>query len=139
MTSHHSVTGDRVVRVFVSSTFRDMHAERDELIKRAFPQIRKLCEDRGVTFNEVDLRWGITEEESQRGKVLPTCLAEIQRCRPYFIGLLGERYGWVPEAIPAELIEQEPWLAEHRDCGPSIRYTNPAIRDNRIRRHARGP
>jgi len=114
MSSQPSVTRDRVVRVFVSSTFRDMHAERDELIKRIFPQLRKLCEERGVTWSEVDLRWGITEEESQRGEVLPICLAEIQRCRPYFIGLLGERYGWVPDVVPAELIEQEPWLEQHR-------------------------
>jgi uncharacterized protein DUF4062/AAA ATPase-like protein len=104
----------RVVRVFVSSTFRDMHAERNELIKRTFPQLRKLCAERGVTWGEVDLRWGITEEQSQRGEVWPICLAEIQRCRPYFIGLLGERYGWVPDEIPQELIEQEPWLQEHR-------------------------
>ncbi len=103
----------RVIRVFVSSTFRDMHAERDELILRIFPQLRKLCESRGVTWSEVDLRWGITEEQSQRGEVLPICLAEIQRCRPYFIGLLGERYGWVPDEISPELIEQEPWLKEH--------------------------
>lgn len=103
----------RVVRVFVSSTFRDMQAERDELIKRIFPQLRKLCEQRGVTWSEVDLRWGITEQQSERGEVLPICLAEIQRCRPYFIGLLGERYGWVPDEIPRELIEQEPWLAHH--------------------------
>ncbi|MEK6324073.1 MAG: tetratricopeptide repeat protein [Acidobacteriota bacterium] len=104
----------RVVRVFVSSTFRDMHAEREELIKRTFPQLRKLCEERGVTWGEVDLRWGITEEQSRRGEVVHICLAEIQRCRPYFIGLLGERYGWVPDEIPHELIDQEPWLAEHR-------------------------
>jgi len=104
---------ERVMRVFVSSTFRDMHAERDELIKRIFPQLRKICEERGVTWSEVDLRWGITEEQSQRGEVLPICLAEIHRCRPYFIGLLGERYGWVPEEIPRELIEREPWLVEH--------------------------
>jgi hypothetical protein len=26
-----------------------MHAERDELGKRIFPQLRKLCESRGVT------------------------------------------------------------------------------------------
>ncbi len=103
----------RVIRVFVSSTFRDMHAERDELVKRAFPQLRKLCESRGVTWSEVDLRWGVTEEQSKRGEVLPICLAEIQRCRPYFIGLLGERYGWVPDEILPELIEQEPWLKEH--------------------------
>jgi tetratricopeptide (TPR) repeat protein len=103
---------DRVIRVFVSSTFRDMHAERDELIKRVFPQLRKVCEERDVVFIDVDLRWGVTNEEAAEGKVLPVCLAEIRRCRPFFIGLLGERYGWVPQEIPSELIEQEPWLAE---------------------------
>jgi tetratricopeptide (TPR) repeat protein len=104
----------RVIRVFISSTFRDMQAERDELAKRIFPQLRKLCESRGVTWGEVDLRWGIPDEQKAEGKVLPICLAEIHRCRPYFIGLLGERYGWVPEEVPPALIAQEPWLAELR-------------------------
>ncbi|MCJ7823854.1 MAG: DUF4062 domain-containing protein, partial [Anaerolineales bacterium] len=104
---------DRVVRVFISSTFRDMQDERDLLIKKIFPQLRKLCEERSVTWTEVDLRWGITTEESSEGKVLPLCLAEIHRCRPYFIGLLGERYGWVPDSIPADLLESQPWLKEH--------------------------
>src|SRR3989337_3122091 len=107
-------TQERVIRVFGSSTFRDMFAERDELVKRIFPRLRRLCEERSVTWGEVDLRWGITEEEKAEGKVLPICLAEIQRTRPYFIGALGERYGWVPNEIPQELIEQEPWLSEHR-------------------------
>jgi tetratricopeptide (TPR) repeat protein len=104
---------DRVIRVFVSSTFRDMQEEREELTKRVFPQLRKLCESRGVTWGEVDLRWGVTDEQKAEGKVLPICLAEIERSRPYFIGLLGERYGWVPDEIDAALIEQEPWLSEH--------------------------
>ena len=108
-------TDDRVIRVFVSSTFRDMQAERDELVLKIFPQLRRLCEERGVTWGEIDLRWGITEEQSQRGEVLPICLEEIRRCRPYFIGLLGERYGWIPEAIPAEVLEHEPWIREHAD------------------------
>jgi len=77
---------DRVIRVFVSSTFADMHAEREELVKRVFPELRKLCEARGVTWGEVDLRWGIPDECKAEGKVLPICLAEIQNCRPYFIG-----------------------------------------------------
>jgi tetratricopeptide (TPR) repeat protein len=106
------VTGARrrAIRVFVSSTFRDMHAERDELVKRAFPQVRKLCERRGVAWAEVDLRWGVTDEQKSEGKVLGICLAEIQNCRPFFIGLLGQRYGWVPETIPPELVEGETWL-----------------------------
>ncbi len=103
---------DRVIRVFISSTFRDMHAERDYLVKFVFPQLRRLCEARGVTWGEVDLRWGVTDEEAAEGKVLPICLEEINRCRPYFIGLLGERYGSVPQSIPAELLEKEDWLRE---------------------------
>ena len=54
----------RAIRVFVFSTFRDMQAERDELVKRIFPQLRKLCESRGVTWGEVDLRWGMTDEQT---------------------------------------------------------------------------
>ena len=92
-----------------------MQAERDELVKFIFPQLRKLCEQRGVGWGEVDLRWGITDEQKSEGKVLPICLDEIQRCRPYFIGVLGERYGWVPDEISLDLIEREPWLAEHTD------------------------
>ncbi len=100
--------------MFVSSTFRDMQRERDELAKQTFLQLRKRCVERGVTWGEVDLRWGIPDEQKQAGKVLPTCLAEIERCRPYFIGLLGERYGWVPEEIGADLVEERAWLGEYR-------------------------
>ncbi len=104
---------DRVIRVFVSSTFHDMKAERDELVLRAFPQLRKLCDQRAVVWGEVDLRWGITDEKKAEGQVLPICLEEIRRCRPYFIGLLGERYGSAPGTPPADLLEREPWLAAH--------------------------
>jgi nephrocystin-3 len=102
----------RQIRVFISSTFRDMMEERDVLVKFIFPQLRRLCESRGVTWGEVDLRWGVTDEAAAEGKVLPICLEEINRCRPYFIGLLGERYGWVPDSIPEALLEKEPWLKE---------------------------
>jgi len=104
----------REIRVFISSTFRDMQEEREELVKQIFPQLRRLSESRGVTWGEVDLRWGVPDEAKAEGKVLPLCLEEIERCRPYFIGLLGERYGWVPEEIPEELLQAQPWLTEHR-------------------------
>lgn len=106
------------MRVFVSSTFRDMQAERDELVKQVFPQIRRLCEQRGVAWSEVDLRWGVTDEQKSEGDVLPICLAEIDRTRPYFIGLVGQRYGWVPDEIPAVLATEMGWLTA--DPGRSV-------------------
>ena len=109
---------ERAIRVFVSSTFRDMQLERDELVKRVFPQIRRLCERRGVAWSEVDLRWGVTDEQQAEGAVLPICLAEIDRTRPYFIGLIGQRYGWVPDEIGADLRSRLGWLAD--DAGRSV-------------------
>lgn len=90
----------REIRVFLSSTFRDMEFERDYLLKHVFPKLRLECGARNVGFTEIDLRWGITEEASQNGKTIEICLEEINRCRnfpPFFIGFLGERYGWIPK------------------------------------------
>jgi len=106
----------RTVRVFLSSTFRDFMEERDLLVRKVFPELRRKCRARQVELVEVDLRWGITEQEAQQGKVLPICLTEIDRARPFFMGLLGERYGWVPERnqYDLSLILEQPWLEEHR-------------------------
>lgn len=74
-----------------------------------------------VELVDVDLGWGITVEQAERGEVLPICLAEIDRARPYFVGMLGERYGWIPpvEGFAPDLIERQPWLKKHRG-GKSI-------------------
>jgi tetratricopeptide (TPR) repeat protein len=105
-----------VARIFLSSTFRDFGEERELLAKRVFPALRKRLQERFVELVDVDLRWGITPEAAERGEVLPICLAEIDRSRPWFIGMLGERYGWVPpsDKYDPALIEQRPWLAEHQ-------------------------
>ena len=88
---------NRQIRVFISSTFRDMQDERNYLMKRTFPKLRKLAAERDVTLTELDLRWGITEEEAESGKVVEICLREIENCIPFFIGIIGNRYGWVPK------------------------------------------
>jgi tetratricopeptide (TPR) repeat protein len=106
---------NRQVRIFISSTFMDMQEEREELVKFVFPELRRRCRERKVEFVGVDLRWGITDEQASEGKVLPICLAEIEGCRPYFIGILGERYGWVPNEIDDEIIERQQWLNEHKE------------------------
>ena len=49
------------VHDFISSTFNDMHAERDYLVKRIFPELADWCERRKLRLVDVDLRWGVTE------------------------------------------------------------------------------
>ena len=101
------------IRIFISSTFRDMQEERDELIKHIFPQLKQICLERGVFFTDIDLRWGITEEQAQKDEVIPICLNEIDNSRPFFIGILGDRYGWIPDQLQEELLLRYPWLQNY--------------------------
>ncbi|HET9136103.1 MAG TPA: tetratricopeptide repeat protein, partial [Candidatus Kapabacteria bacterium] len=124
-------------RVFLSSTFTDLQPEREQLVKKVFPRIRALCRERGVEFTEIDLRWGITTEEARSGKVVRICLDEIGRCRPYFIGILGMRYGWRPTLADIEkdpdALRHYPWLAEYIEANKSIvemEITHGALRDD---------
>lgn len=95
------------LRVFVSSTFQDMLAERAMLVGEVFPQVAAHCHERNVEFIGVDLLWGVTDEQSARGETVDICLSEIDRCRPLFVGFVGERYGWVPDGSDTSVTEQE--------------------------------
>src|SRR5581483_9973131 len=87
-------TTQRMARVFVSSTFRDMQKERDILARAVFPRLREKIVRSGDSLYEVDLRWGVTAEQAENIGTLNVCLAEIDQCRPLFFCMLGERYGW---------------------------------------------
>ena len=102
----------REIRVFVSSTFRDMQAEREEFVKRRLSATQKSLRVEGGHLGRGGSPMGVTDEQKSEGLVLPICLAEIRRCRPYFLGLLGERYGWVPDSLPPDIVTSEPWVAE---------------------------
>lgn len=99
-----------VIRVFISSTFSDMEKERTYFNENLAPKLNRICAERGVSFFSVDLRWGITKEDQLKGQVLPIYLREIDKCRPFFIGILGSRYGSVMESIPFGIGEKIPWL-----------------------------
>lgn len=102
------------IKVFISSTFHDMQEHRDYLITHTFPLLNYIALQRGVKFIPIDLRWGITEEESKSGKVLDLCLHSIDDSIPFFIGLLGKRYGWCPSVEDFQrshiLQEYYPWI-----------------------------
>ena len=104
------------VYIFISSTFNDMHAERDYLVKRVFPELSEWCEERRLRLVDIDLRWGVTEKDSMENKrVVEVCLKNIDRCRPLFLCFLGQRRGWVPhrEDISDCTFENYPKLNSH--------------------------
>lgn len=103
----------RTFRVFISSTFNDLKAERNVLQERVYPRLKELCTLHGTRFQAIDLRWGVSEEAALDQQTMNICLGEIARCqmtspRPNFIVLLGDRYGWcpLPPQIPLDEFEQ---------------------------------
>ncbi len=118
------MTGWRSVRVFLSSTFRDMHAERDHLIKITFPALRERLLPHRVELYDIDLRWGITEDEARNENVIRLCLEQVEDCSPFFLAFLGHRYGWVPGQIPADTTEKYPFVAKF----PGVSVTELELR-----------
>lgn len=109
--------------VFISSTFKDMQAERDLLHEAVFPRLRKVMAEYGEDIQELDLRWGVdtanmSEEESGQA-VLKVCIDAIDRCKPFFIVLLGERYGWIPGTDIVESVRDER-ISRYYEDGMSI-------------------
>ena len=87
---------------------------------QSFPRLEKLCNERNLFFAPLDLRWGVTSEQSGSGQVIKICLEEIDRSRPYFVCSLGFRNGWAlmpqdnPEDQYVQLLQKTFELAEQQ-------------------------
>jgi hypothetical protein len=95
-----------VIRVFVSSTFSDLKAERNALQEQVFPRLEQLCAQIGFQFQAIDLRWGVSSEAGLDHRTVRICFDELRRAqeispRPNFLILFGNRYGWRP--LPEEI------------------------------------
>lgn len=69
--------------------FRDMHSERDWLVKRVFPVLRERVLPYRIHLIDIDLRWDVTTEQVDNDYALDLCLKQMDECRPFFLGLLG--------------------------------------------------
>jgi Domain of unknown function (DUF4062) len=81
-----------------------MHAERDWLRDRIVPILEERLRERFHHLETIDLRWGVdsmsVESESDReNTILTVCFREIDRSRPFLVGLLGDRYGSRPPPL----------------------------------------
>jgi hypothetical protein len=90
-----------------------MHAERDHLVKVVFPALREQLQPYRVELIDIDLRWGVTREQAENDQVISLCLEEIDQSRPFFLGILGQRYGWVPSRLPEDAVRRFAWLTRH--------------------------
>lgn len=89
---------NRKVRVFISSTFSDMEQERNTIVYNVFPRLRQEFSSQMIDISEVDLRWGIPEEDSENSRILEICIGEVLHCSPFFVGIVGQRYGAIASA-----------------------------------------
>ncbi|MBV1856333.1 DUF4062 domain-containing protein [Catellatospora sp. NEAU-YM18] len=99
-----------------------MDDERDMLVQIVIPLVNRQLRDSGFagSLYPVDLRWGVNTDEhldaaSRQLSILRTCVAEVRRCRPLFVGLIGHRYGWIPSPSLARTA-----LAEARLPDPGL-------------------
>ncbi|QXB17941.1 protein of unknown function [Corynebacterium coyleae] len=105
------------IPVFVSSTFRDFHTERDILNGPVSDRLNESLRRFGAKMHFIDLRWGVDtndmDEEAAGRKVLDVCLDEVDRAAPLFLGLIGDRYGWISD--DKSLLE---WTAQRVGLDP---------------------
>ncbi len=128
----------RDVRVFISSTFRDMHAERDWLVKRVFPALRERLVPYRIHLVDIDLRWGVTSEAGGQRPGPRSVSAADRRvpsavCRPaggaLWLGAGGvsdeavTKYGWIQHQTGKSITELEILygvLRKREDAGPCV-------------------
>src|SRR5271167_4617585 len=115
-----------------------MHAERERLVKRTFPALRHLCS----LWGEVDLRWGVTEEQKAEGRGLRICLEEIRRFHilwAFWVTVMGGssiRSQLVKGAIICSSSFHHPFtrfVPQCKHAGSNGRYVAPVRYPSRVR------
>ena len=105
-----------IVPVFVSSTFRDFHGERDVLAGVVRERLDERVKDLGCRVEVIDLRWGVdtegVDEEEAARRVVDVCFAAGGACSAVVCGVGGERVGYVPDGVHAR------WWLLRRGCQP---------------------
>ena len=105
--------GWRTIYVFISSTFRDMHAERNVMTQEVFPALNDRAKRRRVQVVPIDLRWGLTPEQCQQAGATELCLVEVERSTPFFVALMASRYGWCPDDYDVSDKPSLAWVKEY--------------------------
>ncbi|MBR1814261.1 MAG: hypothetical protein IJ773_10605 [Lachnospiraceae bacterium] len=104
------------VSIFLGISFEDMYSERDFLYAEVFPELKKWCRDRKLALEILDPGYDMTEEKCRMNAMsLLISLKGIDRCRPFFLGFLGQHRGYIPkvEEIAPDTYRQYPGLEQY--------------------------
>jgi len=114
------------IRLFLSSTFEDMRAERDHLITVVYPEFEERLALLDLAFFDVDLRWGIPRSQDvdleEPRNSWEECRQRIDSAFPFFVSLLGQRYGSIPRREELTTAEVALWGCERSYTELEIRY-----------------
>jgi nephrocystin-3 len=114
-----------------------MHAERDHLVTVVFPELRERVEQLGLEFFDVDLRWGVPAKDlnGETANSWEYCRQWIDRVEPFFVCILGQRYGWVPkpEQLKAKEDSQRQQVEQRSITDMEVRH---AVLNNTLKRRS---
>ena len=63
-----------------------MRAERNMLLRDAYPELKQFCSDLDLEFKLVDMRWGVTDIATNDHETERLCLTEVANCRRLSLG-----------------------------------------------------
>ena len=97
------------LKIFVSSTFTDTHAERNILLERIAPEMVTLASQHKIQVTFLDMRFGVRDENTADHLTWIACRQELERCSSessgiFFISLQSHKYGYRP--IPKYLSDE---------------------------------
>jgi hypothetical protein len=104
---------DSILRLYLASVPGEMDGERAVVEGLVLPELRARAESLGFAIELVDPNKAKDDDWD-----LARRFREIDSCRPFFLGLLGERYGDPPFSVSLDVVAAHPWLAE--DPGRSV-------------------
>ncbi|KAH8877569.1 Telomerase protein component 1 [Schistosoma japonicum] len=100
-------------RVYISSSYADMHSERDLICQKLAPNLFQnvaIASNNNICLDLVDLRFGVSDAAARSLKALEMYLKQAA-ASDIFVLLLGDTYGWIPEealvkALPDSLLTE---------------------------------
>jgi WD40 repeat protein len=101
------------LRIFVSSTFTDTHAERNIILDEILPELRASVNKNHIDISFIDMRYGVRDENTYDHLTWITCCTELTKCMNesagmFFISLQGNKYGYrpIPKYLAKEAFDQ---------------------------------